>query len=161
MLKPIGQPPGWLDVIHVAIDDTRRLAYVEILEDEKATTCVGFLRRAIAWFADHGITVERVMTDNGPGYKSKIHAEAVADLEIKHLRTRPYRPSANGKPSGHQDPPSRVGLRRQLPELQPPSRRAPGMAQLLEQPTTTQRPRPQDPRQPHRAELTNAPGIYT
>ena len=87
---------GW-DVVHVAVDDTSRLAYIEILDDEKATTCVAFLRRAIAWFADHGITVERVMTDNGPGYKSKLHAEAVADLEIKHLRTRPYRPRTNGK----------------------------------------------------------------
>jgi transposase InsO family protein len=87
---------GW-DVVHVAVDDTSRLAYVEILDDEKAITCVGFLRRAIAWFATQGITVQRVMTDNGPGYKSKVHAEAVADLEIKHLRTRPYRPRTNGK----------------------------------------------------------------
>jgi transposase InsO family protein len=87
---------GW-DVVHVAVDDTSRLAYVEILDDEKAATCVGFLRRATAWFADRGITVERVMTDNGPGYKSRLHAEAVAELEIKHLRTRPYRPRTNGK----------------------------------------------------------------
>ena len=87
---------GW-DVCHVAVDDTSRLAYVEILDDEKGPTCVGFLRRAIAWFADQGITVERVMTDNGTGYRSKVHAEAVAELEIKHLRTRPYRPRTNGK----------------------------------------------------------------
>jgi transposase InsO family protein len=87
---------GW-DYVHVAIDDTTRVAYVEILEDEKGSTCVGFLRRAIAWFAAQGITVERVMTDNGPGYKSKVHAAAVAELEIKHLRTRPYRPRTNGK----------------------------------------------------------------
>jgi transposase InsO family protein len=87
---------GW-DVVHVAVDDTSRLAYVEILDDEKAATCVGFLRRAIAWFSAHGIVVQRVMTDNGPGYKSKIHADAIADLEIRHLRTRPYRPRTNGK----------------------------------------------------------------
>jgi transposase InsO family protein len=87
---------GW-DVVHVAVDDTSRLAYVEILDDEKGATCVGFLRRAIAWFAAQGITVERVMTDNGTGYRSKVHAAAVADLEIKHLRTRPYRPRTNGK----------------------------------------------------------------
>jgi transposase InsO family protein len=85
------------DHCHVAIDDTSRLAYVEILDDEKAITCVGFLRRAVAWFATHGITVQRVMTDNGPGYRSKIHADATADLEIRHLRTRPYRPRTNGK----------------------------------------------------------------
>jgi transposase InsO family protein len=87
---------GW-DYCHVAIDDTSRLAYVEILDDEKGATCVEFLRRAIAWFADHGITVERVMTDNGTGYCSKVHAAAIVDLKIKHLRTRPYRPRTNGK----------------------------------------------------------------
>ncbi|MDZ4232774.1 MAG: IS481 family transposase, partial [Dietzia sp.] len=87
---------GW-DVVHVAVDDTSRLAYVEILDDEKATTCVAFLQRAIAWFAIHGVTVQRVMTDNGPGYKSRLHAEAIAELEIRHLRTRPYRPRTNGK----------------------------------------------------------------
>jgi transposase InsO family protein len=87
---------GW-DYCHVAVDDTSRLAYVEILDDEKGATCVAFLHRAIAWFADHGITVERVMTDNGTGYRSKTHAAAIAELEIKHLRTRPYRPRTNGK----------------------------------------------------------------
>jgi transposase InsO family protein len=87
---------GW-DVVHVAIDDTSRLAYVEILDDEKAATCVEFLRRAIAWFATQGIVVQRIMTDNGTGYRSKAHAAAVAELEIKHLRTRPYRPRTNGK----------------------------------------------------------------
>ena len=87
---------GW-EYCHVAVDDTSRLAYVEILDDEKGLTCVGFLRRAIAWFAANGITVERVMTDNGTGYRSKVHAAAIAELEIKHLRTRPYRPRTNGK----------------------------------------------------------------
>jgi len=87
---------GW-EFVHVAIDDTSRLAYVEILDDEKALTCVAFLRRAVAWFAAHGVVVQRVMTDNGPGYKSKVHAAAIADLEIRHLRTRPYRPRTNGK----------------------------------------------------------------
>jgi transposase InsO family protein len=85
------------EAVHVAVDDTSRLAYVEILDDERAVTCVGFLRRAIAWFATRGVIVQRVMTDNGPGYKSKLHAAAVADLEIRHLRTRPYRPRTNGK----------------------------------------------------------------
>jgi transposase InsO family protein len=87
---------GW-DVVHVAVDDTSRLVYVEILDDERGVTCVGFLRRAIAWFATQGITVQRVMTDNGTGYRSKVHPAAVAELEIKHLRTRPYRPRTNGK----------------------------------------------------------------
>ncbi len=87
---------GW-EYVHVAVDDTSRLAYVEILDDEKAATCVGFLRRAVAWFSAHGVIVQRVMTDNGPGYRSRLHAAAVADLEICHLRTRPYRPRTNGK----------------------------------------------------------------
>lgn len=87
---------GW-EFVHVAIDDTSRMAYVEILDDEKGVTCVAFLRRAVGYFAAHGVTVERVMTDNGPGYRSKLHAAAIAELEIKHLRTRPYRPRTNGK----------------------------------------------------------------
>lgn len=87
---------GW-EYVHVAIDDTSRLAYVEILDNETGATCVGFLRRSVAWFASQGINVQRVMTDNGTGYRSKVHAAAVADLEIKHLRTRPYRPRTNGK----------------------------------------------------------------
>jgi transposase InsO family protein len=85
------------DYCHVAIDDTTRLAYVEILYDETGPTCVAFLRRAIGFFAGHGITVQRVMTDNGVGYRSKVHAAAIARLGIRHLRTRPYRPRTNGK----------------------------------------------------------------
>ena len=87
---------GW-DYCHVAVDDTSRLAYVEILDDETGRTCVEFLRRAIAWFASHGVITQRVMTDNGTGYRSKVHAAAIAELEIKHLRTPPYRPRTNGK----------------------------------------------------------------
>jgi transposase InsO family protein len=87
---------GW-EYCHVAVDDTSRLAYVEVLEDEKAVTAIGFLRRAITYFASQGIVVQRVMTDNGPAYKSHAHARAIAELEIKHLRTRPYRPRTNGK----------------------------------------------------------------
>ena len=87
---------GW-EYCHVAVDDTSRLAYVEVLENERAVTCIGFLRRAMSWFAAHGIVVERVMTDNGAGYRSHAHARAVAEFGLKHLRTRPYRPRTNGK----------------------------------------------------------------
>lgn len=87
---------GW-EFVHVAVDDTTRLAYVEILDDEKGPTCVSFLRRAIGFFAAHGITVQAVMTDNGTGYCSKVHRAAVTDLGIKHHRTQPYRPRTNGK----------------------------------------------------------------
>jgi transposase InsO family protein/transposase len=87
---------GW-DYVHIAIDDCTRLAYAEVLGDEKASTAVAFLGRALAFYARHGITVERVMTDNGGAYRSAIHALACRALGIGHLRTRAYRPQTNGK----------------------------------------------------------------
>jgi transposase InsO family protein/transposase len=83
--------------VHVAIDDCTRLAYAEVLDDEKATTAIAFLARALAFYRRHGITVERVMTDNGSAYRSTIHAIACRTLGIRHLRTRPHRPQTNGK----------------------------------------------------------------
>jgi transposase-like protein len=87
---------GW-DFVHVAIDDATRLAYAEVLGDEKAATAIAFLGRAIAFYARHGITVERVMTDNGSPYRSAVHALACRALGVRHLRTRAYRPQTNGK----------------------------------------------------------------
>src|SRR5215211_16176 len=87
---------GW-DYVHVAIDDCTRLAYAEVLGDEKASTAIAFLGRAIAFYARHGIAVERVMTDNGSAYRSAIHALACRALGVRHLRTRAYRPQTNGK----------------------------------------------------------------
>jgi len=87
---------GW-EFVHVCVDDATRLAYVEVLADEKATSAVAFLTRAIAFYERHGITVERVMTDNGSAYRSTIHAFACRALGVRHLRTRPYRPRTNGK----------------------------------------------------------------
>lgn len=87
---------GW-EFVHVAVDDTTRLAYVEILDDEKGPTCVAFLRRAVGFFAAHGVTVQAVMTDNGAGYRSNAHRAGITALAIKHHRTRPYRPRTNGK----------------------------------------------------------------
>jgi transposase InsO family protein len=87
---------GW-DYVHIAIDDATRLAYVEVLSDEKAVTAVGFLRRAVKHFRGYGITIERVITDNGSPYRSAVHAIACRTLGIRHLRTRPYRPQTNGK----------------------------------------------------------------
>ena len=87
---------GW-DYVHVAVDDATRLAYAEVLADEQATTAVAFLGRAIAFFARYGITVERVITDNGSPYRSAVHAIACRALGIRHLRTRPRRPQTNGK----------------------------------------------------------------
>jgi transposase InsO family protein len=90
------QIAGW-EYVHVAIDDCTRLAYAEVLRDHKAPTVVAFLRRANKFFGRHGVTVERVLTDNGSSYTSAIHAVACRALGIRHLRTRPYRPQTNGK----------------------------------------------------------------
>jgi transposase InsO family protein/transposase len=87
---------GW-DYVHIAIDDATRLAYAEVLGDEKATTAVGFLSRALAFFASYGVSVERVLTDNGSPYRSSAHAIACRALGVRHLRTRAYRPQTNGK----------------------------------------------------------------
>jgi transposase InsO family protein len=87
---------GW-ERVHVCVDDATRLAYVEVLPDEKATTAIGFLRRALAFYRSHGIDVEGVMTDNGSAYISVAHAAACRSLGIRHIRTRPRRPQTNGK----------------------------------------------------------------
>lgn len=87
---------GW-EFVHVAVDDATRLAYVEVLDDEKGATAAGFLRRAVAFFRRYGIRVERVLTDNGSCYRAVVHALACKTLGIRHLRTRPYRPRTNGK----------------------------------------------------------------
>jgi transposase InsO family protein len=87
---------GW-EYVHIAVDDHSRLAYAEVLPDEKATTAISFLRRASAFYRRYGIRVERVLTDNGSAYRSTIHALACRALGIRHLRTRPYRPQTNGK----------------------------------------------------------------
>jgi transposase InsO family protein len=87
---------GW-EYVHIAIDDATRLAYAEVLADEKATTAIGFLRRAIAFFKRHGMQVRELLTDNGGAYCSAVHAIACRALGIRHIRTRPRRPQTNGK----------------------------------------------------------------
>ena len=87
---------GW-EALHVCIDDASRLAYSEILPDEKKESAIGFLDRALGWFRGHGITVERVMTDNGSAYRSRAFRAAIAAAGAKHKRTRPYTPRTNGK----------------------------------------------------------------
>ena len=87
---------GW-EFVHVCVDDATRLAYVEVLDDERGATAAGFLRRAANWFKGMGITVERVLSDNGSCYRSTVHAEACRELGMRHLFTRPYRPRTNGK----------------------------------------------------------------
>jgi transposase InsO family protein len=87
---------GW-EVLHVCIDDASRLAYTELLPDEKKESAVAFLDRALAWFARLGVGVERVMTDNGSAYRSHDFRNRLALAGIRHIRTRPYTPKTNGK----------------------------------------------------------------
>jgi transposase InsO family protein len=87
---------GW-DYVHIAIDDCTRMAYAEVLRDEKATSAIAFLRRAMTFFERHGMKVEQLMTDNGSAYRSMVHAIACRTLGVRHLTTRPYRPQTNGK----------------------------------------------------------------
>ena len=87
---------GW-EFVHVCIDDYSRVAYVEVMADEKARSATAFLRRAVAWFAKLGVRTERVLSDNGSCYVSGDFKDCCAELGIKHKRTRPYRPRTNGK----------------------------------------------------------------
>ena len=87
---------GW-EFAHVAIDDASRLAYVEVLSDEKGHTTVGFLQRALAWYRTHGIRVQRILSDNGVNYRSHVYLRFCLRRSIRVLKTRPYRPQTNGK----------------------------------------------------------------
>jgi len=87
---------GW-EYLHVCIDDASRVSYAEVLPDEKGVTCTAFLERAAAWFGQRGVVIERVMTDNGSGYLSKVFRRLLQRLDARHIRTRPYTPRTNGK----------------------------------------------------------------
>ena len=87
---------GW-EFVHVCVDDATRLAYAEVLADEKATTAIAFLARAVEHYAAHAITAQRVMTDNGAAYRSTLHTLACRAIGLRHQRTRPYRPRTNGR----------------------------------------------------------------
>jgi len=92
-----GQLRQGIELVHVAVDDYSRVAYVEILPNERAQTCAAFLARAVEWFAQRAVRVERVLTDNGPGYRSTVFTNACRAMAIRPLRTQPYRPRTNGK----------------------------------------------------------------
>ena len=87
---------GW-DFLHVCVDDASRLAYTEILPSERKEDTTAFLQRALAWLARQGVTVQRVMTDNGSAYRSHLFRKALLQAQARHLRTRPYTPRTNGK----------------------------------------------------------------
>jgi transposase InsO family protein len=87
---------GW-EYLHVCIDDASRVSYAEVLPNERGVTCTAFLERAVAWFEARGVRIERVMTDNGSGYVSKVFRRLIRRLRARHIRTRPYTPRTNGK----------------------------------------------------------------
>jgi transposase InsO family protein len=91
------QPGSGWEYVHVAIDDATRLAYVEVRRSQRRHACARFLRRAVQWFARRGIRVQRVLTDNGSGYRSRLWAAACRAWTLRHKRTRPYTPRTNGK----------------------------------------------------------------
>jgi transposase InsO family protein len=87
---------GW-EFVHVCIDDASRIAFSQVMKDEKKASAVAFLKAAVAYYASLGVTIERVMTDNGACYRSKAFARACKKLGLKHIRTKPYTPKTNGK----------------------------------------------------------------
>jgi transposase InsO family protein len=89
--------PTGFEHVHVMVDDHSRLAYAEVLDALSAEAAIGFLQRARAWFSERGVQIQAVMTDNGSAYVSRAYRRALAQLGIRHLRTRPYRPRTNGK----------------------------------------------------------------
>ena len=93
----LGHSGAGYEFVHAAVDDHSRLAYAEIHSNEQAATCAAFMARALGWFADHGITVERVLTDNGPGYRSGLFRGVLHSAGTRQIYTRPYRPQTNGK----------------------------------------------------------------
>ena len=132
---------GW-ECVHVCVDDATRLAYVEVLPDEKATTAIGFLRRALAFYRSHGIEVERLMTDNGPAYVSAAHAMACRALGIRHIRTRPLpAPDQRQGRAVHPHDAARVGLRGRLRIITGEGRGPLRLARALQLQPKTWRPR--------------------
>lgn len=105
--------------VHTVIDDHSRVAYAEIHDDETAATATGVLRRAVSWFADHGVTVERVLSDNGSAYKSHAWRDTCRDLNITPKKTRPYRPQTNGST----EPSPTAGHSRSTTTPSPPAER--------------------------------------
>jgi transposase InsO family protein len=160
----IGQPgrrylgtAGW-EFVHVAIDDCSRLAYAEVLPDETAASAIAFLRRAIAFFARHGVRVERLMTDNGSAYRAHKHRLACQRLGLKHLFTRPYRPRTNGKAERFIQTLTRSWARGRL--YANSAERTAALPAWLEHYNFT-RPHGSLSHKPPGSRLTKAPGNYT
>ena len=128
---------GW-EYVHVAVDDHTRLAYVEVLADQRGPTCAAFLERTVIWFGARHITSRRVMSDNGSGYVSRAFRAARAARTLRHLRTRPYTPRTNGESGAlHSDAPPGMGIRAAVCDVRPtPARPAAVAAVLQSRPAT-------------------------
>ena len=113
---------GW-EYVHVAIDDASRVAFSQILPDERKESAVAFLKAAVAYYQSLGVTVARVMSDNGSCYRSKAFRKACRDLGLKHIRTRPYTPAyqRQGRALLHRNRPARVGIRPHLYQTNQPA----------------------------------------
>jgi transposase InsO family protein len=116
----------------VCIDDAFRIAFSLVMEDEKKGSTVAFLKAAVAYYAKLGVTVQRVMTDNGACYKSRAFARACKRLKLKHIRTKPYTPKTNGKAERFTKHHSASGLRARLPDFRPARSRAVALASSLQ-----------------------------
>jgi hypothetical protein len=138
---------GW-EFVHVCVDDATRLAYVEVLRDEKATTAVAFLRRATSFCRSHGIQVQAVMTDNGPAYISFAHKLACKTLGLKHPHAALQAPHQRQGRALHPHDARRLGLRSDLRLKRPAHGRPLRLARGVQLPTTTRRPQPQAARHP-------------
>jgi hypothetical protein len=137
---------GW-EFVHVAVDDATRLTYAEVLSDERAVSAIRFLRRAVTWFASFGITVERVLSDNGARYRSGAHALALAELGIRHLFPPALSPTHQWQRGAlHPDAHPSLGLRSDLRQLSRAQRSTIELANPLQLHTTTQLAQPQAPR---------------
>src|ERR1700676_64765 len=141
-----GRGVGW-EFVHVCIDDHSRVPFSRILPNEKAESAVPFLKAAVAYYKSLGVTVTRVMTDNGSCYKAFAFRDACRDLGIKHIRTRPYTPKTTARPNASSDRAQRVGLCAGLPHIRPTRRGTPSLDPQIQLASAARRPKIANPYQ--------------
>jgi transposase len=153
---------GW-QYLHLAIDDHSRLAYAELLPTESPAACSAFLRRATAWYREQGIVVERVLSDNGNGYRSFAWRDTCAELHIQRRYTRPRRPQTDQRQSrgARQDAATRVGLPLRLSHQHAPRPRTPRLHALVQPPPSAQLARRPPTNQPRLTSLWDPQLIWS
>jgi len=148
------------ECVHVAVDDYSRVAYVEILDNERGVSAVGFLERMCAWFADRGITVPRSSPTTGLLHRPRLRHRVQNPESQTSPHPAPAGHAPTAKPNASSKPCSANGLRRRLPHQQPTRAGTPRLARLLQPATTPRRPQPPSTRHAATHRLTNLPGIY-